>query len=488
MEDQDNVVNNPYNPDANGEPQVFAVSREGSGMKFTRRDFLVAAGAIAVVGTSGCSTAPVVAPTATPQATLSPVEREKACESGQIWAHKDIVEQLMISPDGKLLASASLDKTIKLWSLPDRILLCTLSKQADSVSALVFSPDSQLLALGSWDSTVKLWSLPDGTLLHTLTETGGGVAISPDGKMLASRGADNSVKLWSLPDAKLLKTLTGHTSSVFAVAFSPTGDRLVSAGGYPDETVKLWSLPDGALLGTLTPSIKVIQTLVFSRNGKQLLMANNSNNGIGLYSLPDGELISLAANYHALAISPDRQWVAFAKGDKTIELWSMEKASRISMLNANAGCMAISPDGKLLVSAPDIELLASAPDMDKTIKLWSLPEGSLLRALTAYTLSAEAVAISPDGKLLVSAGLDKAVKLWSLPEGAPITCMIDLATNAANVKGVAYQQKNAAGETVTYTLPCGSPIPAKAVCVCNCVAGGGCSCDNHSSGSYWYPN
>ena len=113
------------------------------------------------------------------------------------------------------------------------------------------------------------------------------------------------------------------------------------------------------------------------------------------------------------------------------------------------------------------------------------------------------MAISPDSKLLVSGSFDGTIKLWSLPEGTLVTCLVDLAVNTADVQGVTYEAKTATGETRTFTLPCGSPIPAGAVCVCNCVGGGvapacscvghsSCSCDSYSSGSgvltYYYPN
>ena len=98
-------------------------------------------------------------------------------------------------------------------------------------------------------------------------------------------------------------------------------------------------------------------------------------------------------------------------------------------------------------------------------------DGKLLATLEGHTDFVNAVAASPDGKLIASASKDKTIKLWSLPDGKQIGCLMDLDVCKNNVKGVLYKAKNASGTTVTYTLPCGSAIPAGAVCVCNCVPG-----------------
>ena len=136
--------------------------------------------------------------------------------------------------------------------------------------------------------------------------------------------------------------------------------------------------------------------------------------------------------------------------------------------------IAISPDGKLLASG----------SVDKTIRLWRLPDGHPLGTLKAHDFPVAAIAISPDGKLLASGDRGGSLRLWRLPDGKPLACLVDLAVSFRNVKGSTYTVRNAAtGQTLTYTLPCGSPIPSGATCACNCVPGSVCRCVGVGGGS-----
>jgi WD40 repeat protein len=195
---------------------------------------------------------------------------------GHSWS----VSSVSFSPDGKTLASGSLDKTIKLWSVLDGKLLSTLEGHSDYVYSVSFSPDGKTLASGSWDKTIRLWSVPEGKLLHTLEGHSVGVDtvfFSPDGKTLASGSADNTIKLWSVPEGRLLHTLKGHSNFVSSVSFSPDGKTLVS-GSY-DTTIRFWEVSSGRLLCTLLPLDKE-DWVVFTPEG-YFDTSENGKNYIG---------------------------------------------------------------------------------------------------------------------------------------------------------------------------------------------------------------
>ncbi|MDY7020959.1 MAG: AAA family ATPase, partial [Cyanobacteriota bacterium] len=215
---------------------------------------------------------------------------------GSQLSHQDLILGVSFSPDGELIASASADQTIKLWSR-DGQWLKTLLGHENFVTSVTFSPDGQTLATASADGTVKLWDVENGTEIKTINAHRGGVQdvkFSPDGEIIASGGSINpTVKLWK-QDGTLLKTLTGHCQSfsrtedcfgVFELSFSPDGQLLVSASG--DRTLKLWDVPTGLEIETLK---------------------GHNHDVLGV------------------SFSPDGQTIASSSRDRTVKLWNTEGA------------------------------------------------------------------------------------------------------------------------------------------------------------------
>ena len=154
--------------------------------------------------------------------------------------HFDSVRSVTFSPDGQILASGSLDNTIKLWQQVTGEEIRTLTNHSD-FSSVTFSPDGQILASGSVDNTIKLWQPGTGEEIRTLTGHSNSVysvAFSPDGQILASGSGDKTIKLWQPGTGEEIRTLTGHSHTVYSVAFSPDGQILAS--GSVDKTIKIW--------------------------------------------------------------------------------------------------------------------------------------------------------------------------------------------------------------------------------------------------------
>ncbi len=365
-------------------------------------------------------------------------------ESNRLEGHDDVVWDISFNSDGQTIATASRDKTIKIWH-PDGSLLQTLKGHDDSVTSVVFNPDGSLLASSSWDGTVKLWQ-PDGEEILTIPVHSNNVYsvdFSNDGQYLITAGGDGLIKLWNL-QGKLLKTISGHVGAVNWASFSPDGKFIASAG--EDQLVKLWSI-EGKLLKNLQGHTGKVNHLTFSPDSKTIASVSDDKT-VKLWNI-DGQLINTLQGHEgwvfSVSFSPDGQLVASASDDSQIKLWSREGQLLQTLKGHGDGVTGVgfSPDGQTLAStsydktiklwgrsklnrqilrghtdevkdvsfSPDGELIVSA-GKDHTVKLWTR-EGQLLATLEDHTEPVSSVSFSPDGELIASASHDKTVKLWS---------------------------------------------------------------------------
>ena len=237
--------------------------------------------------------------------------------------HSAGVASIAISPDGQILASASYDKSVKLWNLCTGDLIDTLSGHSLSVIGVAFSPDGQILASGSWDKTINLWNLHKRDLIISLAGHSGRVGhivISPNGQVLSSASWDNSIKLWNLHTKNIIATLSGHSDTVTGVAFSPNGQLIASSS--VDKTIKLWNLNMGD--NTLSGHSKPVIGVAFSPDG-QILSSGSWDKTIKLWNPHTGGLIDTLYGHsdqvNRVTFSPDGQILVSASQDKTIKIW-----------------------------------------------------------------------------------------------------------------------------------------------------------------------
>lgn len=191
------------------------------------------------------------------------------------------------SPDGQIIATA-IDKSVKLWK-QDGTLLKTITDQGNSFTRVVLSPDNRLIATASWNKPPKLWTR-DGRLLSILkghNHIVSDVSFSPDGQIIATASWDKTIKLWKR-DGTPITTLRGHSGLVYGVAFSPDSQIIASAGG--DRTVRLWRR-DGTLLSTLIEHKARVFGVSFSPDGKTLASASEDKSVI-LWNLDLDDLMA----------------------------------------------------------------------------------------------------------------------------------------------------------------------------------------------------
>ena len=330
--------------------------------------------------------------------------------------HTDVINCLAISPDGVLVASGSLDNSVRLWNLSSGQEIKTLSGEEGhkgAINCLAITPDNKTLISGSADGKLKLWDLPGGILRKTLTghtDEVNCLAISPNAKLLASGSLDNGIKLWSLPNGNELKEIKEHVGSIWSLSFSPDGHVLASGGGLADHSIKLWTVPECAPIQTLEGHRGLVRCLSFSSNGK-ILASGSGDNTIRLWQLSDGrELKALKGHQgliHSLILNRDGQTLFSGSVDKTIRLWNLSDGKVLKKLDKHKDRItALTPDndGRTLISA----------SWDGSIRLWSIANQLEIKTLEGHTSWVTCLALSSDGQTLVSGSRDNTLRIWHL--------------------------------------------------------------------------
>jgi WD40 repeat protein len=329
--------------------------------------------------------------------------RRDGTQLATLKGHQAAVRAVDFSGDGQMIVSAGDDRTVKIWKL-DGTLLKTFPAHSAPIWAIAFSPDGQLIASTSLDRTIKLWSV-DGRLLKTLKgHLGGvvGVTFSPDSQILVSVSLDNMLKFWRR-DGILLKTIATPAENT-KVAFSPDGQIIASSSG--DNTVKLWTR-SGKLLKTLQGHTGTVTGVVFSPDGQQVA-SSSQDKTIKISHIDGSELATFrghSAPVWALAWSSDNSFIASAGTDSVVKLWQSYNPLQTTITAHQIGIFGLD------ISSDSTTIATAGTGADKTVKLWDR-QGKLLATFLGHNAPVISVAISPNGQLIASGGGDTSVKLW----------------------------------------------------------------------------
>ncbi|KAK6535573.1 hypothetical protein TWF694_002028 [Orbilia ellipsospora] len=339
----------------------------------------------------------------------------------KLIGHHSRVGMLAFSPDGEILASASDDRSVKLWCSITGTLLRTLEDHSHAVISIAFAPgDGKTITSVSWYGTIKLWETDTGALLQMLSKH----EDSPAQEGFPRTENDSE-------DEDEDEYEYEHKEIIDVAAISPKNNTIIALADRSN-TIEIWNASTAALTQTFgrrgeqSTKYTFIKGMAFSPDGK-ILASVSSDNTIKLWDITTGILLQLY-KFHGrmrgrIAFSPDGRMLAVLLAD-TVKLRDITHINTVA-----TGVSPTAPEEhtdciRWITFSPDGKVFASSSN-DTTIKLWG-EKGNLLRTLEGHDDAVGNIVFSPNAKMLASIADDQTIKLWNVATGALLQILEDL--------------------------------------------------------------
>ncbi|KAJ6067578.1 uncharacterized protein N7446_004615 [Penicillium canescens] len=313
------------------------------------------------------------------------------------------------------LALGAADNTVRIWDTVTGQCKLSLYGHGGHVTSIAWLQDGRLVS-ASLDTTLRIWDTTTGQCVHVFDgHTGPVISIALSQGQLASGSTDGRVKVWELNDYHCVSTLEGYNKQAGSIAWSPDGSRLASAS--MDNTVNIWALTSQCNL-ILKGHTDAVGPFAWSEDGSRLASASWDKT-IRIWDTTTGQNVFTFKGHtevvYSIAWSHGRNRLASGSLDDTVRIWDTVNGQGVSTFEGHTGTVysvAWSQDGSRL----------SSGSLDRTVRIWDT-------VTDYYTPMVErghkigSIAWSQDGSRLASASRDKTVKIWNPDTGQCITTL-----------------------------------------------------------------
>jgi WD40 repeat protein len=330
-----------------------------------------------------------------------------------------LVNALAVTPDGRLVLSATSSGTVRVSELASGKVRNTLQGHTGSVRAVAVTPDGHFAISGSEDGTLKVWDLSPAMgrrIARKQVAPVSAVAVTPDGRSAISGSADGTLRMWDLASGAEQRALPGIGAEVRALVVTPDGRFAIVASSL--RTLKVLELA-AAKRHTLRGHGTSVNTLALAPDGHTLL-SGSSEGMVKVWDLRSGRELATfpihEASVSALAVSPDGRSVVSGSSDRgVLKVWDLASGKEKLVLRGNdaaARAVAVTPDGRSAVSASDC----------RALWVWDLTTGVRRDTLQGHGKRVRATAVTVDGRFALSASDDRTLRVWDLTRAAALGC------------------------------------------------------------------
>lgn len=339
------------------------------------------------------------------------LRKSLTAENAVLRGHSGGVNVAKFSPDGKCIASASVDKTIIIWDAQNGKLLKTLNGHTDSVIDVSFSKDGLRLVSASMDMSICIWDIKTGELIHRFEGQGFGantVCFHPDGKYILYSGWNGKVNIIDAQTGKLHQSFSVEYYQVYSACYSPNGRFVVSASD--DTKIRIWDVEKRELVHELIGHTGDYSTFAtFSYDGCLIASISVSDDTIRIWDVLTGEIVHILECYgvESVAFTDDNRYLISTSGVRTVCVWDLQLEEQIMILKGHSGdvnFVSFNECSRQIISASE----------DKTIRLWGIESNEIPLVLNESGSEVTNLYFSLDGKYLIYALRDNELKAFDL--------------------------------------------------------------------------